>query len=122
MRAARAIGRGDLNQQIDIRSGDEVEELAARAVTMHRRVEGPVAPLAASQDLADVRRLMHDVRRRIGEADVRRYLVVRRVNCRQRRLHLLGRINPRNQRSIQHNPVPRIRRTALAILGGRCFR
>lgn len=28
--AARAIGRGDLNQQIDIRSGDEVEELAVR--------------------------------------------------------------------------------------------
>ena len=28
--AARAIGRGDLDQQIDIRSGDEVEELAER--------------------------------------------------------------------------------------------
>src|SRR5688500_2776979 len=28
--AARAIGRGDLDQQLDIRSGDEVEELAVR--------------------------------------------------------------------------------------------
>lgn len=28
--AARAIGRGDLNHQVDIRSGDEVEELSAR--------------------------------------------------------------------------------------------
>ena len=28
--AARAVGRGDLNQQLDIRSGDEVEELAVR--------------------------------------------------------------------------------------------
>jgi serine phosphatase RsbU (regulator of sigma subunit)/CHASE3 domain sensor protein len=30
VQAARAIGRGDLDQQIDIRSGDEVEELAVR--------------------------------------------------------------------------------------------
>ena len=28
--AARAVGRGDLDQQLDIRSGDEVEELAVR--------------------------------------------------------------------------------------------
>ncbi|HEV2754799.1 MAG TPA: SpoIIE family protein phosphatase [Actinomycetota bacterium] len=28
--AARAIGRGDLNQELDVRSGDEVEELAER--------------------------------------------------------------------------------------------
>jgi serine phosphatase RsbU (regulator of sigma subunit)/CHASE3 domain sensor protein len=32
--AARAIGRGDFDQQIDIRSGDEVEELAERFVEM----------------------------------------------------------------------------------------
>ena len=32
--AARAIGRGDLDQQIDIRSGDEVEELATRMTEM----------------------------------------------------------------------------------------
>jgi hypothetical protein len=34
-------------------------------VQMHRRVEGPVSPLLASQELAEVRRLMSDVRRRI---------------------------------------------------------
>lgn len=34
-------------------------------VQMHRRIEGPVPPLVASQDLAEVRRLMHEVRRRI---------------------------------------------------------
>ncbi|MDQ4125225.1 MAG: SpoIIE family protein phosphatase [Actinomycetota bacterium] len=32
--AARAIERGDLNQELDIRSGDEVEELAQRFVQM----------------------------------------------------------------------------------------
>jgi serine phosphatase RsbU (regulator of sigma subunit)/CHASE3 domain sensor protein len=32
--AARAIGRGDFDQQVDIRSGDEVEELAERFVEM----------------------------------------------------------------------------------------
>lgn len=32
--AARAIGRGDLDQKLDIRSGDEVEELAQRFVEM----------------------------------------------------------------------------------------
>lgn len=32
--AARAIGRGDLEQEIDIRSGDEVEELAMRMTEM----------------------------------------------------------------------------------------
>lgn len=32
--AARAIERGDLNQQLDIRSGDEVEELAQRFIEM----------------------------------------------------------------------------------------
>jgi serine phosphatase RsbU (regulator of sigma subunit)/CHASE3 domain sensor protein len=32
--AARAIGRGDFDQQIDIRSGDEVEELATRMTEM----------------------------------------------------------------------------------------
>lgn len=32
--AARAIERGDLNQQLDIRSGDEVEELAERFIEM----------------------------------------------------------------------------------------
>lgn len=32
--AARAIGRGDLDQEIEIRSGDEVEELAERFVEM----------------------------------------------------------------------------------------
>jgi serine phosphatase RsbU (regulator of sigma subunit)/CHASE3 domain sensor protein len=32
--AARAIGRGDLEQEIDIRSGDEVEELATRMTEM----------------------------------------------------------------------------------------
>jgi serine phosphatase RsbU (regulator of sigma subunit)/CHASE3 domain sensor protein len=32
--AARAIGRGDLDQEIDIRSGDEVEELAVRMTEM----------------------------------------------------------------------------------------
>jgi hypothetical protein len=34
-------------------------------VEMHRRIEGPVPPLAASQDLAEVRRLMREVRHRI---------------------------------------------------------
>jgi hypothetical protein len=34
-------------------------------VQMHRRIEGPVSPLLASPDLAEVRRLMSDVRRRI---------------------------------------------------------
>ena len=32
--AARAVERGDLNQQLDIRSGDEVEELAQRFIEM----------------------------------------------------------------------------------------
>jgi serine phosphatase RsbU (regulator of sigma subunit)/CHASE3 domain sensor protein len=32
--AARAIGRGDLEQRVDIRSGDEVEELATRMTEM----------------------------------------------------------------------------------------
>ncbi|MDQ4026080.1 MAG: SpoIIE family protein phosphatase [Actinomycetota bacterium] len=32
--AARAIGRGDLNQELDVRSGDEVEELAERFTEM----------------------------------------------------------------------------------------
>jgi len=32
--AARAIGRGDLDQSVDIRSGDEVEELSARFTEM----------------------------------------------------------------------------------------
>ena len=46
-------------------------------VQMHRRIEGPVPPLAASQDLAEVRRLMADVRRRIkaeGSSEQGRYL------------------------------------------------
>ena len=34
-------------------------------IQMHRRIEGPVPPLAASQDIAEVRKLMADVRRRI---------------------------------------------------------
>lgn len=34
-------------------------------VQLHRRIEGPVSPLQASQELAEVRRLMADVRRRI---------------------------------------------------------
>ncbi len=34
-------------------------------VQMHKRIEGPVSPIAASQDLAEVRRLMSDLRRRI---------------------------------------------------------
>ena len=33
-------------------------------VQMHRRIEGPVPPLTASQDMAEIRRLMADVRRR----------------------------------------------------------
>lgn len=46
-------------------------------VQMHRRIEGPVSPIAASNDLAEVRRLMSDVRRRIkaeGNSDQGRYL------------------------------------------------
>lgn len=46
-------------------------------VAMHRRIEGPVSPLTASQDLAEVRRLMSDVRRRIkaeGNSEPGRYL------------------------------------------------
>lgn len=45
-------------------------------IQMHRRVEGPVAPIAASRDLAEVRRLMTDLRRRIkaeGPSDQGRY-------------------------------------------------
>ena len=34
-------------------------------VQMHRRIEGPVPPLAVSRDIAEVRKLMADVRRRI---------------------------------------------------------
>jgi hypothetical protein len=46
-------------------------------IQMHRRIEGPVPPLSASQDLAEVRRLMADVRRRIkaeGSSEQGRYL------------------------------------------------
>ena len=46
-------------------------------VQLHRRIEGPVSPIAASKDLAEVRRLMSDVRRRIkaeGNSEQGRYL------------------------------------------------
>jgi hypothetical protein len=45
-------------------------------VQMHRRIEGPVPPLAASEDFAEVRRFMHEVRRRIkaeGKSEQGRY-------------------------------------------------
>lgn len=34
-------------------------------VQMHRRIEGPVSPLNASQDMTEIRRLMSDLRMRI---------------------------------------------------------
>lgn len=46
-------------------------------VQMHKRIEGPVPPGAASQDLAAVRTRMSDLRRRIkaeGSSDPGRYL------------------------------------------------
>jgi hypothetical protein len=68
---------GTLSAQPDVdRAFAAFSERIDAYVQMHRRIEGPVPPLTASQDLTEVRRLMSDVRRRIkheGASEQGRY-------------------------------------------------
>src|SRR5215469_18620474 len=51
----------------------------------------------------------------MGKTDVGRYLVMRRVNRRKRRLHLTRRLNGCNQRGVKNNAISRLGRTAFML-------